>query len=893
MNRPAARSLIAGMMLATAVWTAIGGATGPPGQPTCPGIGSSVSTTILLKDCRLELTQSLTVGPGGVLRLQNATLHFDAPEIMDFSLDAGATLEIETGQIDVGKNASLRIRFNPGSIIRIRNAVLDGYDSLSVGSRTCLLDHVVARGPIALHLQDGAEVRLLNSTLDAAQTAVVAESNATIHMEGTSWTGGITLAANARLERAWFVRVRASAEEQAPMVITLQDASGKIRIDSTLDVLESFGNAWAAQTPWTLVPVERRAGATTEEFGPYRIIGTQGRSAAHQELTVASNADVEIHVAPDVDDAPPAWPEPQITQETARPGYSNDGRTSLGWRAADDSLGGEKPNRGIFEYVIHVDDIEVARTRLSHVKIDRLAQGMRAIRIEAIDFTGQSTTAGPLAILVDTAPPAVAVETTSVQSSIGGYNGTATIRLQAEDAGASASGMLQLRWRIADGITHFVPAPYEAEIVLENEGNHSLQVIAEDRAGNRAETRSHVTIDRSPPLFLARLEPAVGEGAWHRGPATLHIDVLDPGPSGPGGVAWRTSQGPWSNYAGPTAIELPPGEHALQVRVTDGAANHARTQLRFAHDPQPPTLTTHVKGPQGAPDWFVGPATIQASAADALSGVGRLEIRVASGAWRPFEKTVTLQSSGVHALGLRATDRAGNEIHQNLTVRIDQEAPLTPRVVWTAFPDGRVGARWSDLTALDLESGVSQIWIENRKTNESDIERYVVDPGAAGHVLVGLASGEYPLRVLVKDAAGHEAATPWTTLHASGSPLETSTPLRARGTVTLRPNPSVAAEDLAEVQYYVDGVLESSTATAPFTFEWKTRQAANGIHDVRIVAADTQGLSYEERQQYEVRNGYPAAILDDPLPVAAVLLAGGIGLALAIVGYTRWRRWVE
>jgi hypothetical protein len=64
------------------------------------------------------------------------------------------------------------------------------------------------------------------------------------------------------------------------------------------------------------------------------------------------------------------------------------------------------------------------------------------------------------------------------------------------------------------------------------------------------------------------------------------------------------------------------------------------------------------------------------TATDTLSGVSRTEYRVGSGNWTEYAGPFTLGDDGIHAVGFRSVDRAGNiEVESSLLVRIDTVVP--------------------------------------------------------------------------------------------------------------------------------------------------------------------------------------------------------------------------
>lgn len=119
-----------------------------------------------------------------------------------------------------------------------------------------------------------------------------------------------------------------------------------------------------------------------------------------------------------------------------------------------------------------------------------------------------------------------------------------------------------------------------------SEGDHVLEIHAEDLAGNVADARIGFSIDRTAPVISIE---GVQDGAVYGGPAQPLVTVTDAHPSVP----------PWSatlngaSWAG--GVVVADGDWTLAVDATDVAGNTASpAQVRFAVDTTPPVI--HVSG---------------------------------------------------------------------------------------------------------------------------------------------------------------------------------------------------------------------------------------------------------------------------------------------------------
>lgn len=711
--------------------------------------------------------------------------------------------------------------------------------------------------------------RAQGSAIEAAEDVdltVRFTSESSGKLEDSSLMGTLALDETARLEVYRSVRVVANLAGAGPAGLTVRDARDDVRATSVLGHEED---------ELLLLLVQTHEGAEIERLDPYRFILKAGSAADHAELEIGANQDDVVLVLDDDDRDPPEWGHSPLQQDGPRPGFSRDGSVALAWEPADDTLGGGQMNRAVSHYRILLNGEElVERVRATSATIEDLAEGEHAFIVQAVDLVGNSGTSNPVTVHVDRTPPTVdfAAETTE---------GAIAVTVTAREPGEQATGLMFLRWRIGDGPTTIVEgggASLEDSFSL-GSGSHEVVVITEDLAGHRVEEVQEFVMDTSAPTFLARLEPRLPVGTWHREAPELIVDVLDPGPSGPGAIHYRMGDGGWQEYTNPTALDAP-GEHRVQVRVADAAGNEAITQLRMAHDAEPPTIQARLDGPPGSGGWFVGPVRLEASAADSASGVERLEQRIAQGAWRPFDPLL-LESSGEHQVALRATDAAGNQVLHALTVSIDGEVPTPPIVSWMA-KEGRVQGDWSRAPPADGVSGIADIVVERAGFGDSNL-----GASAKGHSME-LPNGDNRLRVRLVDVAGNEAVTEWETVTVANSTVGAESAKKVRGEVVLRPD---SLDGVVEARFFVDGTLLDATATEPFAITWQTQGLKDGLHAVRVVAVDEQGLHHEELRTYNVRNGYAAVLADEAVP-AGLAFAASIGaLAVASVGFVRWRRW--
>ncbi|TGO05753.1 OmpL47-type beta-barrel domain-containing protein [Serinibacter arcticus] len=135
------------------------------------------------------------------------------------------------------------------------------------------------------------------------------------------------------------------------------------------------------------------------------------------------------------------------------------------------------------------------------------------------------------------------------------------------------------------------------------------------------------------------------------------------------------------------------GEHAVTATATDRAGNVSPVaSLEVAIDRTNPVSTATLD---------TAARSVTVTAADATSGLDRIEVRLGTGAWSTATGPVAAPDSGQHVVGFRAVDRAGNvEQARTLTIPADISGPLTGNIGPLATATASYTAGWNSLPAV-------------------------------------------------------------------------------------------------------------------------------------------------------------------------------------------------
>ena len=266
-------------------------------------------------------------------------------------------------------------------------------------------------------------------------------------------------------------------------------------------------------------------------------------------------------------------------------------------------------------------------------------------------------------------------------------------------------------------------------------------------------------------------------------------------------------------------------------------------------DSQLPTINASLSGTAGLNGWYLGPVTLNSSAADATSGLASFTCTrdaIALGSCN----TITVNGDGLHTSVLTARDNAGNARTLTQNTSIDSQNPAL-----NASLNGTQGSNnW--YTDADLNVSAS----DPTPGSGLSVIQYNFDGGgwstfpASG--TLGLIDGQHTVNVRAVDKAGRTVSS------STSFSLDTAAPdatLEATGMLGFNnwyitdPNLIASASDDTSGLAILDYSLDNSgwTAyTAPVSL-------SDGVHNVSIWAEDQAGLVKEIDGTYQVDTRAP------------------------------------
>jgi Tol biopolymer transport system component/flagellar hook assembly protein FlgD/subtilase family serine protease len=515
------------------------------------------------------------------------------------------------------------------------------------------------------------------------------------------------------------------------------------------------------------------------------------------------------------------------------------------------------------------------------------AEGSHALVFSAVDVEGNDgrsmpAAANPLAIQVvsDTVPPVVSIS--------GVVEGTCYAAPVVPVAVAS-----DLNLAVVD--TRLNGTAYDSGTPVGADGDYALSTLATDRAGNQALSQVRFVVDRTPPSIYIG---GAAEGAYLATDVRYTVAAVDPHLDGLqaflNGVA-----------TAPTGSVTAEGAYAVTAHATDCSGNASDGALHFTIDRTPPLVAIggvvegSYYGADVIPTFTAADANL-ATVSGALNGVA-------------FASGTPVAADGNYLLDVVAVDKAGNRTEQSAAFVIDRSAPA---VALSGFVDGsflttsvapsftvsdanldHVDATLDGLpfvagmTASTEGLHVFTVRAQDRAGNEADrTGTFTIDRTPPRISISGIAEGAYagaPVAVTFSASDAHLASL---TATLDNTPFASGALVGGEGSHSI----DVVAVDLAGNRSeakrsfvidmvppsigflgFIDGAFLPSSVQPDFVatdpnlaqvtatldglaFERGTTVAAEGLHTLRVTAADKAGNSTSRVASFTIDQTPPA-----------------------------------
>ncbi|MBI4416372.1 MAG: hypothetical protein HY557_05260 [Euryarchaeota archaeon] len=212
--------------------------------------------------------------------------------------------------------------------------------------------------------------------------------------------------------------------------------------------------------------------------------------------------------------------------------------------------------------------------------------GTHSLIFSSIDAAGNPELTQEIFLQIDTTPPATTIDISGTAGTNGWWRSAVSVTLTATDA---ESGVAMIHYRLDSGQLTDYAAPFNVLL----DGVHTLEVFAEDNAGNLEPLQTvEVKVDRTAPTLI--LTEPVSESNVTEGDVTVRWSPADT-TSGVGACTVSLDGDPPAATTGTshTLSDVAVGTHTVTVVCTDVAGNSAEQSstfhVRAAPPPPPPT----------------------------------------------------------------------------------------------------------------------------------------------------------------------------------------------------------------------------------------------------------------------------------------------------------------
>ncbi|MFE0555261.1 S-layer homology domain-containing protein [Paenibacillus sp. NPDC058910] len=276
-----------------------------------------------------------------------------------------------------------------------------------------------------------------------------------------------------------------------------------------------------------------------------------------------------------------------------------------------------------------------------------------------------------LTLPVDHTPPSISITMTTADGMeyVDRTWSNQTVNVSAEVS--DESGVTSFTYSLNDGVSW---SSYLSDIVLRDEGVHTISFKAVDTVGNESIERRTVCISTTGITLTPTLVKADGSeytsGEWARSSVTLSV-YAESGVSEISNLTYTLNGGPSQAYENKALIEISSeGETNIRFEASNQAGNTLFLDITVKIDNTPPSITIHPNGSE----MQATSATPRVTVIDSGSSIDKASLEfhwttdssMPATGWRPFVNEATLMKSGVDGdwyLHVRAQDQTGNAVN--------------------------------------------------------------------------------------------------------------------------------------------------------------------------------------------------------------------------------------
>jgi peptidoglycan/xylan/chitin deacetylase (PgdA/CDA1 family) len=467
------------------------------------------------------------------------------------------------------------------------------------------------------------------------------------------------------------------------------------------------------------------------------------------------------------------------------------------------------------------------------------------VKFRAWDNVGNVEATNAQPIQVDTTAPTSSIACDGSACSSAAYSADVTVTLSASDG---ESGVSVIRYTLDGSDPTAASTAYSDPITVSQ--TTTVKYRAWDNAGNVESTNSQlVTItkpapDTDPPTSSIACNLDVCSTGWYGGAVSVSLSAADGG-SGVAAIRYTTDgSDPTTSsplYTAPFSVAA---TTTIKYRAWDNAGNVEATNSQLIQiDTTAPSSSISCNGAACSSGWYTASVSVALSATDSQSGVA--VIRYTTDGTDPTASSPAYVGpftvSATTTVKYRAWDNVGNaEATRSQLIQIDTTTPHSSiKCNGTTCATGWYKVSVSvTLSATDTGSGVAVI----RYTTDGSVPT-ASSPAYSGPFSLSTTA---TVRYRAWDVAGNVEATNSQLIQVDTVPptVAITSPAngaKVHGNVKVTATATDAGSGVAQVSFYVDGVLIGTSRGPSYSVTWNANKASKAQHTLTAVAQDVAG----------------------------------------------------
>ncbi|TFG70537.1 MAG: hypothetical protein E4H25_01825 [Methanomassiliicoccus sp.] len=318
--------------------------------------------------------------------------------------------------------------------------------------------------------------------------------------------------------------------------------------------------------------------------------------------------------------------------------------------------------------------VSVGATTVTH-EFTGVSDGSHTISVRVTNSAGLNGT-DSVTVRVDTTAPSVSITDPLTDDEFG--ESSVDISWTGSDGGAGLAGY-SIRVDGGSWVDVSMATTYTFDDL--DDGDHTIDVMATDQAGNTATASVSFLVDTTMPTIV--IVSPYASALFGSSSVTVTWSAVDEG-SGLDVIEVRYDSTEWVEVPATTATytfsSLPDGSHTLEICATDACGYECTESVTIRVDTIAPTLS--ITTPDMDDVFDVSDVTVSWTASDAGSGIAQVLVSIDGGAAVSLGTTATSHTlegleDGEHDVTIEVVDAAGKSTEATISFTIDTSGGIS------------------------------------------------------------------------------------------------------------------------------------------------------------------------------------------------------------------------